>query len=346
MPIEAFIPGEHGFLDSGGTFTQIDAPGATITTFANGINDAGQIVGGFSNGYAHGFLDSGGTFTQIDAPGTDTIANGINDAGQIVGYFYNGTGEHGFLDSGGTFTQIDAPGATDTGAAGINDAGQIVGNFFNSTGEHGSSTAAGPSLKSTLPALTIQRPMASTTRGRSSGIFSTARASTDSSTAAGPSPKSTCPTLPSQLSMASTTRGRSSDLFFQPHGQPYHGFLDSGGTFTQIDAPGANSTQANGINDAGQIVGSARWQVVSATLILRHITVNTTTFRELATSCWPDPPSAAIGSTFRFARRPGKTPPASSQALPPCWAIIASSSTSTVPARDRASYRSTARRSR
>ena len=39
-----FTPGNHGFLDTGGNFTQIDVPGAT-STFANGINGAGQIVG-------------------------------------------------------------------------------------------------------------------------------------------------------------------------------------------------------------------------------------------------------------------------------------------------------------
>ncbi len=122
--------GEHGFLDSGGTFTQIDAPGATDTG-ASGINDAGQIVGNFFNSTGeHGFLDSGGTFTQIGVPGaTVTDVAGINDAGQIVGSFSNGTvmPYHGFLDSGGTFTQIDAPGADFTQADGINDAGQIVG---------------------------------------------------------------------------------------------------------------------------------------------------------------------------------------------------------------------------
>jgi uncharacterized membrane protein len=40
-------PGEHGFLlDTGGSFTQIDVPGARSTE-AFGINDAGQIVGSF-----------------------------------------------------------------------------------------------------------------------------------------------------------------------------------------------------------------------------------------------------------------------------------------------------------
>src|SRR6476660_5602330 len=39
--------GIHGFLESGGTYTTLDAPTATLGTFARGINDAGQIVGSY-----------------------------------------------------------------------------------------------------------------------------------------------------------------------------------------------------------------------------------------------------------------------------------------------------------
>src|SRR4051794_5276606 len=43
------------------TFTQIDVPGAYIT-YAYGINDAGQIVGVFTDSTGdHGFLDTRGT---------------------------------------------------------------------------------------------------------------------------------------------------------------------------------------------------------------------------------------------------------------------------------------------
>ena len=77
------------------SFTQLDVPGATLTA-ARGINDAGQIVGVFTNSTGtHGFLDTGGSFTQIDVPGAileGTRANGINGAGQIVGFFQNSTG--------------------------------------------------------------------------------------------------------------------------------------------------------------------------------------------------------------------------------------------------------------
>jgi hypothetical protein len=41
----------------GGNFTTIKVPGATRTG-ASGINDSGQIVGGFSDGHGgHGFVD-------------------------------------------------------------------------------------------------------------------------------------------------------------------------------------------------------------------------------------------------------------------------------------------------
>src|SRR5438046_2675781 len=40
--------GEHAFLDTAGTFLQINFPGVLFSTGAFGINDAGQIVGRFS----------------------------------------------------------------------------------------------------------------------------------------------------------------------------------------------------------------------------------------------------------------------------------------------------------
>lgn len=100
------------------TFTTLDVPGATATRVW-GINDAGQIVGDFSNATGtHGFLDTGGVFTTLDVPGVTsfTRAAGINETGQIVGIFVNSSGNHGFLDTGGSFTTLDVPGAALTQA--------------------------------------------------------------------------------------------------------------------------------------------------------------------------------------------------------------------------------------
>jgi len=60
-----------------------------------------------------------------------TVASGINPAGDIVGGFTDGVGrQHGFLFSGGQFTTIDFPGAVATSANGIGPSGDIVGNYI------------------------------------------------------------------------------------------------------------------------------------------------------------------------------------------------------------------------
>ena len=72
-------------------FTPIDAPGG-FGAIAQGINDAGQIVGNYEDGNftTHGFLLDKGNFSTIDVPGAAfTQVFGINDAGQIVGFYSN-----------------------------------------------------------------------------------------------------------------------------------------------------------------------------------------------------------------------------------------------------------------
>ena len=60
----------HGFVDSGGSFTTIDMPGAAATV-ATGINDLGEVTGIYydSAGTPHGFVDISGSFTSLDIPG-------------------------------------------------------------------------------------------------------------------------------------------------------------------------------------------------------------------------------------------------------------------------------------
>jgi probable HAF family extracellular repeat protein len=67
------------------TYTTLDVPGSAVTQ-ANGINDAGQIVGYYdAGGTSHGFLLSGGVYTILDVPGAAlTNAFGINASGRGV----------------------------------------------------------------------------------------------------------------------------------------------------------------------------------------------------------------------------------------------------------------------
>ncbi len=62
------------FLYSNGIYTTLAVPGGT-NILADGINDAGQVVGWYfdSSGIEHGFLYSGGTngtYTTLDDPST------------------------------------------------------------------------------------------------------------------------------------------------------------------------------------------------------------------------------------------------------------------------------------
>jgi len=80
----------HVFLKQGGTYTTIDAPGATYI-YAYGINNSGTIVGewGDAAGAAQGFiLTSGGIFTTVDYPGPEVSnVEAINDHGDISGTY-------------------------------------------------------------------------------------------------------------------------------------------------------------------------------------------------------------------------------------------------------------------
>src|SRR5262245_60123160 len=104
------------------TFTNLDVPGAA-RTFAQGINDSGQIVGHYyqqaSDLTAHAFLFDGATYQTIDYPGAvETVLNGISGDGTMVGTYLtsfapNGYGAtHSFVYTNGTFTTLpDAPGS-------------------------------------------------------------------------------------------------------------------------------------------------------------------------------------------------------------------------------------------
>ncbi len=206
------------------SFASIDVPSATETG-ASGINDAGQIVGFFSDSDArsnrHGFLRaSDGTFTTINVPGpNETWAYGINSAGQIVGDFDpGGLKIRCFLRAtDGAFTTIDVPGATITYACRINGTGQIVGTFV-----------VGPVLS-----------------GKFHGFVRTAGAITTLD-------------VPGAAHTEAHGISGSGQIVgaFKDAGGKWHGYVRAAdGAFTTFDAPGATETRATGINDAGQIVG-------------------------------------------------------------------------------------------
>jgi probable HAF family extracellular repeat protein len=127
----------RGFVNSGTKFQSVTFPGAR-STFLNGINKAGTIVGDYlaTDGHFHGFQLKNGQFTIIHPNGaTDTFVNGINSSGTIVGNFFTGgVDSHGFIrSSSGGISTLDFPGEVGFGGTTFNDisnSGQIVGTVW------------------------------------------------------------------------------------------------------------------------------------------------------------------------------------------------------------------------
>ena len=126
----------HGFLrDTSGTFTTIDIPGAIVTALT-GINDRGQMIGGY--------VDAGGNesrlscWTMASSRSSMSLAPcsrrrcAINDNGVVVGTATDDAGRiRGFVWKDGTFTPLRAPGAFFwSGPVDIDERGRIVGSLF------------------------------------------------------------------------------------------------------------------------------------------------------------------------------------------------------------------------
>src|SRR5262249_36970531 len=118
-------------------FQNIDLPGARVT-FANGINNLGQIVGFFrdSSGVAHGYLQDGDEVRIIDFPNAArTFPQTVNNAGTVAGEYRDAARHlHGFVLEHGTFTAVDVPGSTDTEILDLNDRGDLAGTYANADG--------------------------------------------------------------------------------------------------------------------------------------------------------------------------------------------------------------------
>ena len=205
------------------SFGTIIDPNNAAFTQALGINGSGTIVGQSGNAPANGFiLTPPSSFTPQNFPGaTSTTVGGIAGLGATVGSWVDGSGNNnGFYQAGGTFTTLDSPGTSFNQLLGINQGGTIAAGYSstNSTGAIGQQ------------AFTVSIP---------GGLFTNINA-----------------LLPSNTNSQATGVNNSGTVvgFYQTGGN-FTAFTDVGGTITSLQAPGAVSTQALGVNDLGQIVG-------------------------------------------------------------------------------------------
>ena len=219
------LPGRHAFLLNHGSHLVLDSSGVlgTHTSFARGINNRGDIAGGYfdDDGNEHGFLLRHDTLTTIDVPFAGSLVtqlNGLNDSGIIVGVWVDSAFTvHGFIYQNGSFAHLDHPDALDTYPYGINSRGDIVGNWDTdqSTVGHGFVFSSGRIFSFDVP-----------------------DAAPDGTAADG-----------------INERGQIVGSYIDLDGNS-HGFLVEGSTLTKLDCPGADNTAAWGIDSAGQIAGT------------------------------------------------------------------------------------------
>jgi probable HAF family extracellular repeat protein len=125
--------------DAQGQMSPLGSLPGLPSALANGINDAGTIVGfAFTNNHlkAHAFAwdAANGMRALPDLGGDASLAQAINDDGSIVGWSYDASGVlHAVSwDASGQITDLNPPGAISE-ALGINDLGDIVGWVFGPT---------------------------------------------------------------------------------------------------------------------------------------------------------------------------------------------------------------------
>jgi probable HAF family extracellular repeat protein len=225
------------YAQSDWTFTTIDNPAAigNTGTFAQGINDPGQVVGYFYDSTGtHGFSKTGSSFTTLNYPGgpLPTFAEGINNKGDVVGSYSDMSHNHGFLYSGGVYTAINDPSATDTLAQGINNKDQIVGFYLSATiGApiyHGFLYSGGQYI-------TLDDPSSNLNKIGSSGS-----AVSTTGTAA----------------MGVNNKGNIVGYYYFDNSDRAKGFILSNGNYTTLDDPlGVGGTFALGINNKDEVVG-------------------------------------------------------------------------------------------
>jgi probable HAF family extracellular repeat protein len=128
----------HAFAYTGGVFADLGTLGG-LNSFANAINDHGQVVGGAStlSGDSHAFLFSGGSLQDLGTlGGSNSVARDINNHGTIVGSadpvsapssYY----QQAFRYAGGSMTALGTlPGGAGSDAYAINNHGLIGGSSF------------------------------------------------------------------------------------------------------------------------------------------------------------------------------------------------------------------------
>jgi uncharacterized membrane protein len=241
-------------------YTSIDIPGAT-SSIVEGINDAGDTVGIFSDGAGtHAFMQDHQGLHELSFPAGTATPLAINNRGDIVGSIRDAARHtHGFLLQDGVLTILDFPGAVLTIAEGINDHGEICGLFQpNGLSVHGFRLDSQGFTSIDHPGargLGFTEAIGINNQGDISGFFLDSFGRDNPFIySAGTFQDVVVPGGFSPFLEGLDDHGAAVGGYRDLHGGS-HGFVVAGGTVDTVDFPGARSTTAVQINTPGRILG-------------------------------------------------------------------------------------------
>jgi hypothetical protein len=241
-------------------------------TSVNGVNDNGLFVGSqanLGNQPVLGFSFTGGSglsmvpvsilLTQTGA--SNVAANGVNNQRAVVGNYTDIFGSHGFMQPNpATFpTTIDFPGASQTIASAINDSGEIVGYYITGSTFNGFQDIGGTLTTLGPPSATSTQIFGINNAGQITGTYSGGDCSAGSCGFIYQSGTFTQITAPGAISTSVFGISNSGVVVGQySTSLATHGFSDSGGVFTNVDAPFCDpgTTVVMAANLSGELVGN------------------------------------------------------------------------------------------
>jgi probable HAF family extracellular repeat protein len=240
-------------------YVTFDSPSATGSTFAEGINDAGNVVGSSEDaGGTHAFYKSGVVWTEypVAPSGASSFADAINDAGVTAGSYTSPSGLRPYYgDPSVSITAyIEPDGDFGAVATGVSKSGQLVGEYFNLTGSHGYTGTIGHFTTVSVPGATgVTTAYGINDKQGIVGNFIDGSGQHGFIGPVGSFVPFDVPGSSKTLGFGVNDRGRVTGWFTDGSGD--HGFTMMGGVYVTLDVPGAVATYAQGINDKGQVVG-------------------------------------------------------------------------------------------
>lgn len=116
---------------SGGSLSFVPNLPSSISGFATGVNDSGQIAGYYSTlNSTHGFIYDSGSIIDISPPPlfNQVMCRGLSNGGTVVGTVVHiGGGTTAFTYTKGIFNYIPTLGGTNNEGWAINSSGQVAG---------------------------------------------------------------------------------------------------------------------------------------------------------------------------------------------------------------------------